>query len=223
MWGRESPVDGEVAARVREAAKLLESLGHQVEEIDDSKICDWEMMWTGYVTQWIGSRALFNFMARDRGIAATDLHSYLDPMTYQHFVAAERYDKYDVFRMMAYNNTTTRAFGRLMERYDILLTPTLAIRVPQANGPYSLLREDNDLDGWVNLLADACRYTMPGNETGLPGISVPAGLDADGLPIGVQVHGNFSAEHVLMRVAAQIERAKPEWFSPVPKVHVTPG
>ena len=73
----------------------------------------------------------------------------------------------------------------------MLLTPTLAIRVPAANGPYSLLR-DEALDPWVSRLADACRYTMPGNETGLPGINVPAGLDQDGLPIGVQLYGNFA-------------------------------
>ncbi len=221
MWGRERPVDSEVAARVREAAKLMESLGHHVEELDDRTICDWPTMWQGYITQWIGSRALFDFQARDRGIDPKALHKYLGPMTYRHYVASQRYDKFDVFRMMQANNVTTRAFGKLMERYDVLLTPSLAIRVPQANGPYSLLVESNDLDGWVNLLADACRYTMPGNETGMPGISIPAGKDSDGMPIGVQVHGNFAAEDVLMQVAAEIEAAKPEWFGGTPAVHVT--
>ena len=69
-------------------------------------------------------------------------------------------------------------------------------------------------------LADACRYTMPGNETGMPGISLPAGLDSEGLPIGVQVHGNFACEDVLIQVAAQIERARPEWFATRPGIHV---
>jgi amidase len=73
----------------------------------------------------------------------------------------------------------------------------------------------------VSRLADACRYTMPGNETGMPGISLPAGLDTDGLPIGVQVHGNFAREDTLIQVAAQIERAKPEWFGGVPGIHVS--
>jgi amidase len=102
----------------------------------------------------------------------------------------------------------------------MLLTPTLAIRVPEANGPYSLLR-DEPLDPWVNRLADACRYTMPGNETGLPGINIPAGLDGDGLPIGVQLYGNFAREDLLLQIAAQVERARPEWFGAVPPVHVT--
>jgi len=209
-----------VAARVREVGVLMQTLGHIVEEIDDATICDWEVMWRGYIQQWIGSRAGFVAMARARGVEVQELNRHLSRMTWRHFEAHSRYDKFDVFDMMAANNATTRSFGRLMERYDVLLTPSLAIRVPEANGPYSLLA-DEDLDSWMARLADACRYTMPGNETGMPGISLPAGLDTDGLPIGVQVHGNFAAEDVLIQVAAQIERAKPEWFGAIPAVHVT--
>jgi amidase len=165
---------------------------------------------------------LFTTMAADKGIATSGLRKLLNPMTWRHYEAADRYDKFDIFRMMNANNTVTRQFGALMERYDILLTPTLAIRVPEANGPYSLLR-DEQLDPWVNRLTDACRYTMPGNETGLPGINVPAGLDSDALPIGVQLYGNFAREDQLLQLAAQIERARPEWFGAVPPVHVTKG
>jgi Asp-tRNA(Asn)/Glu-tRNA(Gln) amidotransferase A subunit family amidase len=61
---------------------------------------------------------------------------------------------------------------------------------------------------------------MPANETGLPGISLPAGLDRDGLPIGVQFYGNFCSEDLLLQIATQIERARPEWFGAVPGTHV---
>jgi amidase len=64
---------------------------------------------------------------------------------------------------------------------------------------------------------------MPGNETGLPGINIPAGLDHEGLPIGVQLYGNFAREDLLLQLAAQVERARPEWFGAVPPVHVTKG
>lgn len=221
-WGRTTRTDPQVAARVREAGLLLQSLGHQVEEIDDSKICDWETMWRGYITQWIGSRAGFVAMARERGVEVQELNRHLSRMTFRHFQAHSRYDKFDIFAMMAANNATTRSFGALMERHDVLLTPTLAVRVPAANGPYSLLA-DEELDPWMARLADACRYTMPGNETGQPGISLPAGLDAEGLPIGVQIHGNFAAEDVLIQLAAQIERARPDWFAARPGVHVAAG
>jgi amidase len=165
---------------------------------------------------------MFVAMARDRGVEPQELNRHLSRMTYRHFLAHTRYDKFDIFAMMAGNNTTTRAFGRLMERYDVLLTPTLAVRVPQANGPYSLLA-DEELDPWLGRLADACRYTMPGNETGMPAISLPAGLDSGGLPIGIQLHGNFACEDVLIQLAAQVERARPDWFGGRPPVHVAGG
>jgi amidase len=157
--------------------------------------------------------------AKERGIDPGRLQDYLGPMTYRHFVAAERYDKFAIWKMMACNNTVTREFGRRMERFDVLLVPTMAIRVSEANGLYSLLREE-ELDPWLDRLCDACRYTMPANETGLPGISVPAGLDRDGLPIGVQLYGNFCREDLLLQLAAQIERARPDWFGAMPPVHV---
>src|SRR5437763_3937981 len=141
-WGRGGATDPEVAARVREAARLLESLGHAVEEIDDGAICDWQALWFAYTTNWVGGRAQFAETARAKGIDPARLADYLAPMTYAHYLDAARYDKFDIWKMMARNNTVTRQFGRLMERYDLLLCPTLAIRVPEANGPYSLLRDE---------------------------------------------------------------------------------
>ena len=157
---------------MREVARLLESLGHAVEELNDDSICDWDTMWRTYQTQWISSRLMFTTMAQDKGIPTSDLKKLLNTMTWRHYEAADNYDRFDLLRMMNGNNIVTRQFGAVMERYDMLLTPTLAIRVPEANGPYSLLR-DEPLDPWVNRLTDACRYTMPGNETGLPGSTFP--------------------------------------------------
>ncbi|MDR3535962.1 MAG: amidase [Acetobacteraceae bacterium] len=219
-WGRGVDTDAQVAARVRQVGTLLESLGHVVEEVPDDAICDWEALWSAYIAQWIGSRATFAMMARDRGIGNQALQTLLTPMSWRHYLAAERYDKFDMFRMMNANNTVTRQWGALFDQYDALLTPTLAIRVPTANGPYSLLR-DEALDPWIGRLADACRFTMPANETGHPGINVPAGFDSDGLPIGVQLQGSFGAEALLLQLAAQVERARPDWFGCVPPVHVT--
>jgi len=219
-WGRSTDTDPQVAARVRDMARQLESLGHAVEELNDDAICDWPTMWRTYIAGWLSSRLIFTMMAEDKGIPTSDLRQLLNPMTYRHYEAADGYDRLDILRMMNGNNTVTRQFGALMERYDMLLTPTLAVRAPQANGPYSLLR-DEPLDPWLERLANACRYTMPANETGLPAISLPAGHDSDGLPIGVQLYGNFAREDLLLQVAAQVERAKPEWFGATPPVHVT--
>ncbi len=218
-WGRATTVDPQVGARAREMGRVLEGLGHHVEELDDRTICDWDMMWSTYQTQWVMGRAQMRMIAQGRGINTDDLSGHLNPMTDRHYRAAARFDKFDLWKAMANNNLLTRAFGALMERYDLLLTPSLAIRVPLADGPYGLMR-DEELQPWLDRLTDACRYTMPGNEVGLPGISLPAGFDKDRLPVGAMLYGNFGREDLLLRVAAQVERAKPEWFAQRPPNHV---
>lgn len=220
-WGRAGAPDAEVADRVREVGSLMEELGHDVEEIvDDGVICDWSSMWLAYETEWITLCAQFKTIASERGIDPTNLPLYLSPMLRRHVEAAESYDKFDLFAMMKANNRVTRQYGDFIERYDVLMTPTLPIRVPEANGPYSTWR-DEDLDRWLTRKIDACRYTMPGNEIGMPAISIPAGVDSDGLPIGVQFYGDFGREDQLLQVAAEVERAKSEWFGRTPSVHVS--
>jgi amidase len=217
-WGRATHTDPEVAARVRDAARALEALGHHVEEIDDAAICSWETLWRAYLTGWVGSRMVFATIAARKGLSEAQLQARLNPMTWRHYLAAQRYSVLDNFAMMEANNTVTRQWGALMERYDALLCPTVAIRVPVANGPYALLR-DEELEPWIARLTDAARYTMPANETGLPAISLPAGRDVDGLPIGVQLYGDFGREDLLLQLAAQLERAHPDWFGTLPPVH----
>jgi amidase len=221
-WGRTTPVDPEVAERIRQVGKLLESQGHTVEEVKDEQVCDWTAMWRGYITHWISARVSHEALARSRNVDVSRIKDFMGPMVWRHFEAAQTYKLVDLMNAMADNNVVTRGFGKLMDRYDALLTPTLAIRVPAANGPYGLLR-DEPLKGWMDRLADACRFTMPGNETGVPAISVPAGLDSDGLPIGAQLHGKFGRDDMVLQLAAQIEAAKPEWFTARPKNHIAAG
>ena len=60
----------------------------------------------------------------------------------------------------------------------------------------------------------------PAMSFGPPAISVPAGLDPDGLPVGAQLYGNFNSEALLLQLAAQLEAAHPDWFSAKPTIHV---
>jgi len=57
------------------------------------------------------------------------------------------------------------------------------------------------------------------NATGQPAISLPLHMSAEGLPIGMQLVGRFGAEALLLRVAAQLEQARP-WSHRRPPVHV---
>jgi mandelamide amidase len=53
------------------------------------------------------------------------------------------------------------------------------------------------------------RNTDPGSNAGLPGISVPAGLTAEGLPVGLELDGPLGSDRHLLTVAAAIERVLP--------------
>jgi mandelamide amidase len=53
------------------------------------------------------------------------------------------------------------------------------------------------------------RNTDPGSNAGLPGISLPAGLTAEGLPVGLELDGPLGTDRHLLGVAAAIERVLP--------------
>ena len=69
---------------------------------------------------WVGSRAQFVGTAKEHRLDPLRLERYFRPIVYGHYFGAERYDKFDIWKMMADNDTVTREFGRLMERFDLL-------------------------------------------------------------------------------------------------------
>ena len=95
-----------------------------------------------------------------------------------------------------------RTFAEVFTRVDAILTPTTAVTAPRipANGlPHGI----SDL----SMVTEIMRYAIPGNLLGFPALSVPAGYDPDGLPIGVQLMGRHWEEHVLLRLGSAIERS----------------
>ena len=88
-------------------------------------------------------------------------------------------------------------FDSVFDTVDALLTPA----TPSA--AFAVGREIDD--PVVNFLNDV--FTVPANLAGLPGMSVPAGVNADGLPLGLQVLGKPYDEASLYRVAGVLEQA----------------
>jgi aspartyl-tRNA(Asn)/glutamyl-tRNA(Gln) amidotransferase subunit A len=92
-----------------------------------------------------------------------------------------------------------RDYVRAFADCDAILTPT---------SPSTAFKigEKSD-DPLAMYLSDI--YTVSANLAGVPGISVPCGLSSDGLPIGVQLVGNFWSEENLLNMAHQYEKAFP--------------
>ncbi|MFL5761121.1 MAG: amidase [Thermomicrobiales bacterium] len=98
-----------------------------------------------------------------------------------------------------------RSMARLFaeHRLDVLLTPTLPATAVPAND--LVVRY---LDGGEEPVALAyTRLTSPFNATGQPALTIPVGLDPDGLPIGIQVVGKPFGEAELCRIGSAIEQA----------------
>jgi aspartyl-tRNA(Asn)/glutamyl-tRNA(Gln) amidotransferase subunit A len=88
-------------------------------------------------------------------------------------------------------------FAAAFDKVDCLLTP-VAPSAAFAIGEKS----DDPIAMYLNDV-----FTVPANLAGLPAVSVPAGLSADGLPLGLQVIGRAFDEVMVLRVGEVIERA----------------
>jgi len=90
-----------------------------------------------------------------------------------------------------------RDFKQAFETCDVLLTPT---------APTAAFAAGEQMDDPVAMYLNDM-FTIPASMAGLPGISVPAGLDKDGLPLGLQLVGRSFDEETLLRAAAALEKS----------------
>lgn len=107
-----------------------------------------------------------------------------------------------------------RDFAAFFEGFDLWLTPTLAVP-PQPLG-YFAYDPDNQMEH-IEHLGHYTGFTLIANASGQPAISLPLHWNEDELPVGVQLTGRFGDEAVLLRVAGQLEQAKP-WSDRRPPV-----
>lgn len=94
--------------------------------------------------------------------------------------------------------TLERFFGR----YDLLVTPTMPVEAFPASQQRPDTVDKATLFGWTP-------FTYPFNLTGLPAVTVPAGLTRSGLPVGLQIVGRRGADRQVLLAAAAFERAAP--------------
>ncbi len=109
----------------------------------------------------------------------------------------------------------SRQIARWQQPYDAWITPVLR-RPPLEIGALDL--DETDVMKGIAPILDYMPFTAMQNVTGQPAISLPLAWSKSDLPIGVQFVGRFGEEHVLLQLAAQIERTE-QWSKKRPPVY----
>ncbi|MGH2971627.1 MAG: amidase [Gaiellaceae bacterium] len=188
------PVDETCAAAVLETVALLAELGHEVYEAtppwNDPDLAE------HFIRVWQAGPAAMGI--------DFDLLEPINRALAEDAVATPSPDMtVSVYRLQA----EARKLAALWAEVDVLVTPTLAL--PPV--PIGWTFEDTDGDPRAAFLRQFLftPFTAVFNVTGQPAMSLPLHRSADGLPIGVQFVGRLFAEATLVRLAAQLEQARP--------------
>jgi amidase len=114
-------------------------------------------------------------------------------------------------------NQVTRAVGMFMQRYDVLVTPTMPTP-PFDLGVYNYNDPTLDVQGWAHQHLDGgAHFTGLFNITGQPAMSLPLGQTESQLPIGIQFVARYGDEATLFRLVGQLEQARP-WMARRPPI-----
>ncbi len=214
------PRDIEVAEDCSQAARragdLLETLGHAVEASHPAALDD-----AAAAGAFVAIVAVSTARAIDRAaqrigtpIGADDV----EPLTWAVAEIGRRRGAVEYQQAIE----TMHRHGRQLadwwqQGFDLLLTPTCAAPPP----PIGTFAQDPEepLAAYARA-APFGAFTLHFNLSGQPAISLPLHWTAGGLPIGVQLVAPCGREDLLIRVAAQLERAAP-WADRLPKVHAS--
>ncbi len=198
------PVDDDCVSAVREAAELLESLGHQVDE----RSFDFD-----------GERYVENFVKVWLGVTGDELRDYeelfgrtvdrdeLEPLTRAMVETADQVTATDYLHALGWLRKLSRQVVSIWDEVDVVLTPTLA-RPPIPIGELEPAEGEPAIQMLLNS-ANWVPFTPVWNVTGQPAVSVPLVESPDGLPIGIQLVGRPAGEEILISLAAQLEQARP--------------
>jgi amidase len=177
---------------VRDTARLLSDLGHEVREIDphypDPTAAFVPQFFAGIRSEAEGVEHYERLERRTRETCR--LGAWVTPKVLDAALRA--------------TERVSEKANRVFDEIDVLLTPTIAHRPPRVG----------ILDGTGTVRASlkslpTVTYAAIWNVAGNPACSVPSGTGADGLPVGVQLVGPTDGEEVLFSLAAQLEHARP--------------
>jgi amidase len=206
-------VDPECAAAAAAAARVLEGLGHTVEESYPEALAEPETA-MGLITFFAaGVAAGLDYWSQRTGRDITQADVEAPTWALAQIGRAITGPQFWLARDQV-NSHARRVARWWADGFDLLLTPTLPAPPPRL-GHFKGTPE-NPVEGLLRG-ASFAMFTAPFNATGQPAISLPLATSSVGLPIGVQLVAASGREDVLIRVASQIEAAAP-WAARRPVV-----
>jgi amidase len=210
--GGAATVHADCAAAVADAGRLLESLGHVVEESHPAALDEHEFLqfFGEVVASWVAWELDDWGVRTGRPLGPDDVEPVNRALAEMgRGLAASRY----IAAVRWLQAHTRRVAAWWAGGFDLLLTPTLA-EPPPPLGEFS--SPDDPWRGYVRSVPFAI-FTSPFNTTGQPAISLPLFWNDRGLPIGLQLVAAYGREDLLLRIAAQLEAARP-WAGRRPRV-----
>ena len=200
----------EVAAAVRETAALLGDLGHHVEE--HAFATDLEGPWHSYNLMNAVQTVLdFDELAKvvGRPVRESDLNAFNWALLQRGRSLSATQHAIAVAAMRRVNQQIQAE----LVPYDAFLTPTLT-QPPRPVGYWDM--NETDVDRYNAKWTDAA-FMFAFNVSGLPALSIPATWTVENVPIGVQLVGRYGDEATILRLAGDVEAARP-WIDRRPAI-----
>jgi amidase len=210
---QDGSVDAEVADATRYVGTLLESLGHHVEPAWPKALED-KTFGSKFGALWSANMGVSRRRFEELLGRPLEDHEF-EPMNRVQAEFAKHFTSVDYALALAAVAQYRRALQSWwQDGWDLLLTPTVA------ELPIPLGTIVNDAAHPMSAMERAGQFvpfTPPFNSSGQPAVSLPLEWTADGLPVGVQLVAGYGREDVLIRVASQLEQARP-WAHRTPLV-----
>ena len=200
----DTEVDPIAERAVRDAAALLQELGHEVEEIVAPP---WQVpglleLFSASFGPAVASTIVFAATIAGREPASADM----EKLSWHLWERASQLGSAQFLAAQAQLQALARMFVTAMAEYDVVLTPSLALR-PRPIG--ELFGDNDDPAETFRRSGEFTPFTAIANVTGQPAISLPLAHGDDGLPVGVHFFGRPADEATLLALGAQLEAARP--------------
>lgn len=196
-------IHADCAEAARAAANACEDLGHHVEvarpDVNGPALrAAFDVLFAANICNLVSAFTATHCEA--------DLHAMFEPVVIACHDKGAILGASDYAAAVQCTQRAARALGAFFERYDALITPTLA-NPPLPLGAIDM--QSPDWDDFLHRLLDEIPFTPLFNATGAPAASLPMGKSARGLPVGVQIGAASGREDSVLKLSAQIEAAHP--------------